>query len=71
MNKEIKEILTEMINLNDYEDYKIYGKRANEIGKLLLDYITNLQQENERLKAIEQEHKRINGELREGINKFA
>ena len=33
--------------------------------KILLDYITNLQEENERLQKLEQEHQRINGELRE------
>ena len=51
MNDEIKEILEE---LNKFPYGKFYGlkqEQANQI-KMLLDYITNLQEENERLKEL-------------------
>ena len=51
MTKEIKEILNELSDKCKYiEDYGYQYKRISlEDIELLLDYITNLQQENERL----------------------
>ena len=51
MNNEIKEILNNLKDKCKYiEDYGYQYKRLSlEDTELLLDYITNLQQENERL----------------------
>lgn len=48
MNDEIKEILDNI--KNKYEDYYVQDIVSGNDLKQLLDYITNLQQENERLK---------------------
>lgn len=48
MNKEIKEILDNI--KNKYEDYYVQDIVSGNNLKQLLDYITNLQQENEQLK---------------------
>ena len=45
-----------------------WGDTDNYINDLLI-YSKDLQQENKRLKEIEKEHQRINGELRETISK--
>jgi len=52
MNKEIKEILEDLKDEDKYiEEYGYQYKRVSvEDTKVLLDYITNLEQENERLK---------------------
>ena len=70
MNKEIKEILNKLKETADYPkiNYSSYDKTYNETidnvamiksfaCKELLDYITNLQQENERLKETNKELK--------------
>lgn len=72
MKDEIKEIL-DKLKLLCYDDYCLefsvdYIERKEE--KLLLDLITNLQEENKRLNKIEQEHQKLNGELREENNRL-
>ena len=63
MNDEIKEIFNDTKEfIKDLDDKSIYGIPIGELRQLL-DYITNLQQ-------IEQEHKKINGELREENSKL-
>ena len=68
MNNEIKEMIEQMesiaITSKDKNGIKVdgYGLQQNEL-KMFLDYITNLQQK-------EQEHKKINGELREENSKL-
>ena len=52
MSDEIKELL-EHIEILDNTDYILHSEKA----KALLDYITNLEQENEKLKVIAEEHK--------------
>ena len=49
MTNEIKEILYNI--KNKYEDYYVQDIVSGNDLKLLLDYITNLQEENERLKS--------------------
>lgn len=48
MTEEIKEILEALKPHNDIKEYPLYLNRKQQ--DLLYDYITNLQQENERLK---------------------
>ena len=58
MNKEIKEILEDLKDMNNYSNFvdsqyggsDYYYLLEKKESKQLLDYITNLQQENERLK---------------------
>ena len=54
MNKEIKEIIDKLKDGNWYDELDLTGEMWIELRwketHLLLDYITNLQQENERLK---------------------
>ena len=70
MNNEIKEILDKLNNINNYDYSETCDNKNNVIEKeydiylskketdLLLDYITNLQQENERIKKMNMyEHK--------------
>lgn len=61
MKDEIKEILRQIKNVIDYNEIQNIYETANlecEDAKLLLDYITNLQERNE--KAIEYINSRIN-----------
>ena len=51
MNEEIKEILNNI--KNKYKDYYVQDIVSGDDLKLLLDYITNLQQENESLKEVQ------------------
>lgn len=51
MNNEIKEIL-DNIEVNELKYHKWYCSVEKDNMQKILDYITNLQQENERLKAI-------------------
>lgn len=72
MNEEIKEILD---NFKSYEDrYNKYNETEFIIIKrditLLLNYITNLQEENQKLKETNEEHRKINGELRKENQKL-
>ena len=62
MTNEIKEILDE---INKYPYGAFYGLKQKQVYqvKQLLDYITNLQQ-------IEEQHKKLNGELREENKKL-
>lgn len=59
MKDKIKEILEELENMYEISELE---EQVNNINKIR-DYITNLQQ-------IEQEHKKINGELREENSKL-
>lgn len=67
MNDEIKEILYKLKDDDWYDELDLTGDKWIELKqtetKQILDYITNLQQ-------IEQEHKKINGELREENSKL-
>ena len=58
MKDEIKEILDYLKDKDDYiEDYGYEYKRISlEDTKVLLDYITNLQKENEKLKLVIKNH---------------
>lgn len=60
MNKEIKEIL-EKPNVYSFNDecYLYFGDYNK-----LKNYITNLQEENRKLKETNEEHRKINGDLR-------
>ena len=62
MNDEIKEILDKLKDKNNYISHSMILLSIKE-RTAILDYITNLQQ-------IEQEHQRINGELREENKKL-
>lgn len=71
MNEEIKKILDYLKNNTFIPDetkrkYKILHR--DEVNRLL-NYITNLQEENKKLKETNEEHRKINGQLQEE-NKF-
>lgn len=74
MKDDIKEIL-DNIN-NKWEDYKEKTKQLKYVQdivsgndfKQLLDYIINLQDRIKELEQINEEHRKINGELRKTIN---
>lgn len=61
MSDEIKEILQMLEAMASNDDIAFLPKQAS----LLLDYITNLQDRIKELEAINEEHRKINGKLRE------
>ena len=69
MNEEIKEILDKLKDNDWYEELDLTGTKWIELKQeetnQLLNYITNLQEENNKLKETNKEHRKINGQLRE------
>ncbi len=67
MTEEIKEILEALKPHNDIKEYPLYLNRKQQ--DLLYDYITNLQQENEKLTAESTEWESKYYELQKGLEK--
>ena len=69
MTKDIKEILDKLKDNDWYEELDLTGTKWIELRQeetnQLLNYITNLQEENKHLKETNEEHRKINGQLRE------
>lgn len=61
------DVLNDLKNLKPGEEYEA-GMPVDIMANTLLDYITNLQEENKNLKQINEEHRELNGNLRTANN---